>query len=347
MAQPACAEHNRHRMTLMSFLALATLGLIAAPAVLAQDDQKTGAQTVATTTDADVDLAAVLSKAAPESVAELRALGNRVHEIVEKVTPATVGVRVGGAQGSGVIVTADGYVMTAGHVSGQPGRRATIIFPDGRQVRGETLGHHADMDSGLVKITEEGEWPHVDLGKSDGLKNGAWVISLGHPGGYQRGRQPVVRLGRVLDNARTGIRTDCTLVGGDSGGPLFDMDGKVIGIHSRISRQLSQNFHVPVDTYTETWDRLAASEEIGVEPPRLGVRGVDHAQGCEVTEVLDNAPALAAGVKVGDIITRLGETEVQGIDHLAQLVQQRRRGRDVELTLLRDGQEMTVTVTIR
>lgn len=355
MSQHPRAFHTRQWGSLTGGITFAVVFLSAAGVLfvpnaaaqnaVAQDDQ----QNVGTTAIAGVDLAAVLSKAAPETVAELKALENRVHSVVEDVMQATVGVRVGGAQGSGVIVSADGYVMTAGHVSGTPGRRATIIFPDGTQVQGETLGRHARMDSGLIKITEEheGNWPHAEMGPSDPLKDGAWVIALGHPGGYQRGREPVVRLGRVLDTSDTFLRTDCTLVGGDSGGPLFDMDGKVIGIHSRISRNLSQNYHVPVATYTETWDQLADSTEIGVDPPRLGVRGKDHEDGCEVTEVLDELPALEAGIQVGDIITKFGDTDVRGIDHLAQLVQSQRRGRSFEITLLRDGEEQTLRMRFR
>ncbi len=331
-----------------AFVFLSAAGVLIVSPAVAQPPAADGQQSVGTSATAGVDVDVVLAKAAPETVAELKALEDRVHAVVEDVMDATVGVRVGAAQGSGVIVSPDGYIMTAGHVSGTPGRRATIIFPDGRQVRGETLGRHARMDSGLIKITEEQDedWPHAEMGPSDALKDGTWVIALGHPGGYQRGREPVVRFGRVLDTSSNFVRTDCTLVGGDSGGPLFDMDGKVIGIHSRISRNLSQNYHVPVATYTETWDQLADSVEIGVAPPRLGIRGQDHESGCLVTEILDDLPALAAGIQAGDIITKFGDSKVQGIEHLAELVQRQRRGRPVEITLLRDGEEQTVRLRL-
>src|SRR5207237_1038368 len=83
------------------------------------------------------------------------------------------------------------------------------------------------------------------------------------PGGYQEKRTPVLRLGRVLNASEKSVTTDCTLVGGDSGGPLFDLDGKVIGIHSRIGPSIAFNVHVPVSTYADTWERLAASETWG------------------------------------------------------------------------------------
>src|ERR1700758_5044418 len=101
------------------------------------------------------------------------------------------------------------------------------------------------------------------MGKSTSLTKGQWVVSIGHPGGFRPNRTPVVRLGRVLEANANLIVTDCTLVGGDSGGPLFDLDGKVIGIHSRISSGLAFNFHVPVDTYRTTWDRLVKGDVWG------------------------------------------------------------------------------------
>jgi serine protease Do len=202
-------------------------------------------------------------KLTPENVDDLRALEKRVREVVAKVQPATVGLSIGFAQGSGVIIKG-GYVLTAGHVSGKPGRAAVISLPDGRKLKGKTLGHNAGIDSGLIKIEDAGQFPTAEMGKSADLKKGQWVVSIGHPGGYRPNRAPVVRLGRVLAAAAGVINTDCALVGGDSGGPLFDLDGKVIGIHSRIGAfTMRENYHVPVDTYTATWERLAKGDSWG------------------------------------------------------------------------------------
>lgn len=202
-------------------------------------------------------------KIVPENVEDLRAIEKRVQAVVAKVTPAVVGVRVGAAQGSGVIIDKDGTVLTAGHVSGQPGRDAQIILPDGRKLKAKTLGQNKGIDSGMLKITDEGAWPAVELGKSAEVKPGQWVVAIGHPGGYRSNRTPVVRVGRVLTANKLLIRTDCTLVGGDSGGPLFDMEGRVIGIHSRIGGAITENVHVPVDTYRETYAKLAKGESWG------------------------------------------------------------------------------------
>ncbi len=202
-------------------------------------------------------------KTVPENVDDLRAIEKRVQAVVAKVTPAVVGVRVGAAQGSGVIIDKDGTVLTAGHVSGLPGRDAQIILPDGKKLKAKTLGQNKGIDSGMLKITDEGDWPAVEMGKSSDLKPGQWVVAIGHPGGYRSNRTPVVRVGRILTVNKFLIRTDCTLVGGDSGGPLFDMEGRVIGIHSRIGGAITENVHVPVDTYRETYAKLAKGESWG------------------------------------------------------------------------------------
>jgi hypothetical protein len=208
------------------------------------------------------------ASATPATVADLKVMQAQVQAALKKALPATVGIRVGGTTGSGVIVSADGYVLVSGQVSGEPNRRCTIILADGREVRGKTLGANAVVDSGLIQITDKGKWDFVEMGDSARLRPGQWCIALGHPGGVKKGRTPVVRLGRVLHSARALIQTDCTLVGGDFGGPLFDLDGKVIGIHSRIGPAITANFHVPVNTYRETWDRLAKGERWTEETAR-------------------------------------------------------------------------------
>jgi serine protease Do len=208
-----------------------------------------------------LDLPAVLDKVAPENVDDLRALEKHVQKVLAKVMPAVVGLQIGGGQGSGVIVSEDGTILTAGHVSGTPKQDAVVILNGGKKHKGKALGRNTGIDSGMLKIAEAGKYAYAAMGRSADLKVGQWVIAIGHPGGYRDNRTPVVRVGRILAVNLAAIRTDCTLVGGDSGGPLFDMQGQVIGINSRIGgTAITENFHVPVDTFHETWDRLALGE---------------------------------------------------------------------------------------
>jgi serine protease Do len=270
-----------------------------------------------------------------------------VQQLVPAVMPAVVGVRIGAGQGSGVIIDQQGHVLTAGHVSGKPGRDVIIILQDGRKVRGITLGANREIDSGLIKITEAGDWFHVHMAPSGEVAKGQWCLSLGHPGGVRQGRPPVVRLGRVLAHADSAIRTDCTLVGGDSGGPLFDMYGRVIGIHSRIGTPITANIHVPVATYRDTWERLARSDYWGDESdaPYIGIKVEDSSKVCRVVEVDAGSPAERAGLRSNDVIVAFAGKAIASIAELGTMLDGRRPDQEVDV-LVRRG-EATMTVTLR
>ncbi len=119
---------------------------------------------------------------------------------------------------------------------------------------------YVSADAGLMKIADKGPWPHVEMGHSAELRPGVWCLALGHPLGYEKDRPPVVRVGRILRVGPTLVQSDCPLVGGDSGGPLFDLQGRVIAIHSRIGGPTDINLHVPVDVFHENWERLTKGE---------------------------------------------------------------------------------------
>ncbi len=197
---------------------------------------------------------------APKNVAEMKAVEAKVKSVTAKVIACTVGVRIGSSNGSGVIVSEDGLVMTAGHVVGKPGQDVTFFLPNGKQAKGKTLGVFKTLDAGLMKITGASKCQFAQKGNPADLQVGAWCIAVGHPLGYQQKRPPVIRVGRILRIAENVIQTDCPLVGGDSGGPLFDLEGKVIGINSRIGGSMQQNFHVPLAVYLEHWDRLVKGD---------------------------------------------------------------------------------------
>lgn len=324
-----------------------SLSLISSPSLLRADDKPAEPKKPA------VDVRA------PESVEELRALQDKVRAVVKKVSAATVGIRIGASSGSGVIVSEDGYVLTAGHVAGEPDKPCTLLLSDGSTVRAKTLGVNRGIDSGMIKISEEGKkWAFAEMGESKSLQKGQWVVSIGHPGGYQPGRDPVVRLGRVLNQNDFLIQTDCTLVGGDSGGPLFDLEGKVIGIHSRIGGPITANIHVPVATYRETWDRLAKGEAwgrgiggAGGRRPNnntafLGVRFRVGVEGVEIEELVPGAPAEKAGFKVNDKLTRFGGVELKDLDHITELLDKRKPGDEVEVEVLRGKEKVTIKVVL-
>jgi serine protease Do len=331
---------------------LATLSCAPAPTLAAEDATAANDATATATsapTAANDSLESLYSGGAPESVEQLKALQSRLREIVKKVIPCTVNVQVGAAQGSGVIISKDGFVLTAAHVGGKPDRNVTFVFADGKQVRGKTLGLNRTLDAGLMKITQEGEWPHVEMGDSSKLNRGQWCLATGHPGGYQPDRKPVLRLGRVLRADKTVIVSDCTLVGGDSGGPLFDLDGKVIGINSRIGANLTANMHVPVSTYRESWDRLAQGEAWGNLPgvqPYIGVRGAEQSDEARIVVVFPGTPADKAGMKAGDIVLKFDDKDVKTFEQLVQLVSERQPGDKIKILVKRDDETAELSLVI-
>jgi S1-C subfamily serine protease len=296
-----------------------------------------------------VDLARIFSGGEPTSIIQLKAMEQHQRKVVEKVTACTVAIVVGHSHGSGVIVSQDGYILTAAHVSGEPNRTAALTLADGRKVSGKTLGVYRTLDAGLMKIDGKGPWPYAETVENEDVKLGQWCIASGHPGGFQDGRQPVVRIGRVLERDRFAITTDCKLVGGDSGGPLFDMYGRVIGINSRIGTDLTANLHVPVAAYHETWDRLAKSEAWGNFldfRPYIGVRGDPNADVAKITYVHPNMPAEKAGIEVGDIILRFNSQNVTDFASLQQCVNETRPGDRVVATVLRGERKYRFQIVV-
>jgi len=308
------------------------------------------------TSIARAQLPAAFDKRVPETVRDLQDIENHVQQIVADVMPATVCLRIGNAQGSGVFIDRDGRILTAGHVSGEAGREAIIIFPDGRRARGKTLGANNSIDSGMVILTERVEFTHVPMAKSSEVKRGQWCLSLGHPGGYKPNRPPVVRLGRVQVNDPKGIISDCTLVGGDSGGPLFDMHGRVIRIHSRIGGKISANVHVPIDTYHDTWGRLASGDVWGtpspvldiVKPaePYLGLRAFEDQRTLKIESVTPGSPADRAGLKINDVIVKIDNRPLTKIDDFTALLRGKRPGSQLNVEVQRGDNIVITAVTL-
>ena len=297
----------------------------------------------------------------PETVDELRALESRVKETIAKVSPSTVGLLVGGGAGSGAIVSEDGLVLTAAHVIGRPGRTISVVLPNGKRVAGKALGVNTKIDSGMVQITDkppadatwpgakEGKWPVVELGKAGDLSRGQWVVSLGHPGGPKLERPPPVRVGRFEKYTKSDsvLRTDCTLVGGDSGGPLFDLNGRLVGIHSRIGVFLEFNMHIPTEAFQDEWDKLARGDVIGVpSKAEIGIVLDEKADAPTVKEVVEGGPAEKAGFMPGDVIVKFAGEKVHLADDLAELMSDREPGQAVAVEVQRGDAIVSLKVTL-
>lgn len=293
-----------------------------------------------------------------KSVEEVRLLEKTVKSVVAKALPATVSLysQRQGSSGSGVIVSKEGLILTAGHVV-QGMEEVTVVFPDGEEVQGKVLGANFGRDAAMVKLAEPGPWPFVEVGDSKDLAVGDFVVSLGHAGGYDAVRTPPVRFGRVVGKDRKGfVSTDCTLIGGDSGGPLFDLEGRVIGIHSSIGASLMSNNHTGVANFKDDWDRLLKGDTWGVlainplvdpERPVIGFNvGGTVRQGVLVGEVVPDSPASLSGLRPGDVVTRINSKRVRNFRGLLNTLSDYDPGDEITVSVLRGGQAQDHTLRL-
>jgi serine protease Do len=177
---------------------------------------------------------------------DLRELERHAQAAAEKARPAVVAVVWPGpapehheSGASGVIISPDGLILSQFHVthmvgnfdrSRRAGERATVVLWDGRRVEAELLGADRTYDLSLVRLLDKGPYPYAPLDGRSAVRVGDWVIKLGHPSGYRADRAAPVRLGRIVCDIGDTFLTDCAIDGGDSGGPYFDLDGRLVGI---------------------------------------------------------------------------------------------------------------------
>ena len=207
----------------------------------------------------------------------------------------------------------------------------------------------------MVQILEEDTYEYCELGKSASLKTNQWCVSIGHASGFDPRRSPPIRLGRVLNNDRF-LTTDSALIGGDSGGPLFDLEGRLIGIHSNIGMSLSQNNHVPIDAFHDNWDRMRKGETWGTLPgmgvdPNRPVLGIQLSRepgdvGARIDSVLPNSPADKAGMKAGDIVQQVNGRTVESAQEVIDQLGRNRVGEDVALKILRDDKPLEISAEL-
>lgn len=292
-------------------------------------------------------------------VEDLLKLEKQVQAVAEKAMSATVALVSSGtgSSGSGVIVSEKGLILTAAHVI-QGMKEVDVFFSDGKKWQGKVLGANFSKDIGMVQLVDPRQWPFVEIGESKPLEAGDWLVAMGHSAGFDPARTPPVRFGRVMsDGPGNYFTSDCTLIGGDSGGPLFDLSGKLVGINSSIGWSWKNNNHAGVDGFREDWDRLLAGETWGAlqmnplanpETPVLGiVMGMrDEGKGVRVQKVEPNSPAAAAGVRVGDTIVAVDDEPVLGGAELQQVLLKKEVGDLVSLGLMRGKEKLEIDVEL-
>jgi len=271
--------------------------------------------------------------------------------------------------GSGFIISADGYVVTNNHVITADGQgeveSITVKMDDGTEYPATLVGKDAQSDLAVLKIKRAKPFPFVKFGDSRRARVGDWVIAIGQPFGLG-GTVTAGIISAVSRNTGTGsaydryIQTDAAINRGNSGGPMFDMKGQVIGINRAIysptGGSVGIGFAIPAETAAPIVDKLMVGESI--ERGYLGVRiqpvdedladslGLAHNRGEFVQAVEPSGAAAKAGLKPGDVILSVGGKEVSPDQTLSYLVANTPPGSRVPIILIRNGQRMTITATV-
>lgn len=322
---------------------------------------------------------------AREQLAVLPEPANRYRWVAKALEPAVVGVKTeqiiragtdelsalfgfprqyrARGQGSGVIIDEQGYVITNYHVI-RGATRVDVELSDGRTIRGaEIVGADPLTDIAVLKIPADG-LTAAQWGQSDQLEVGDPVLAIGSPFGLDqtvtagiisaKGRRAVVEEVRYQDF----IQTDAALNPGNSGGPLVDMNGKVVGINTAILGQTYQgiSFAIPSNMAREVYERLRTTGS--VERGWLGVAmqeldetlarrlGLESLEGALVAGVVPDSPAARAGIEPGDVIVRFNGERITSPADLALAVARSRIGAKATVELIRDGRTVAKTVTV-
>ena len=271
--------------------------------------------------------------------------------------------------GSGFIISADGFVVTNNHVVA-PDNRArleeiTVTFPDGTEYEADLVGADAASDLAVLKIKSDRTFPFVTFGNSAEARVGEWVVAIGNPFGLG-GTVTSGIISAVYRNTGQGgaydrfIQTDASINRGNSGGPLFDMRGNVIGINNAIfspsGGSVGIGFAIPSEIAAPIVEQLKAGQEI--ERGYLGVNlqpmnddladslGVARNRGEIVQIVTDDSPAERAGMEPGDIIVEVDGNEVSSDQTVSFLVANIDPGETVPVTVIREGRRVTLNTTL-
>jgi serine protease Do len=264
--------------------------------------------------------------------------------------------------GSGFVISPDGYIMTNYHVI-KDATEIVVKLNDRRELEAEVIGSDERSDIALLKVDAD-HLPVVKIGNSGELKVGEWVLAIGSPFGFDHSVTAgiVSAKGRALprENYVPFIQTDVAINPGNSGGPLFDLDGRVVGINSQIYSRtggfMGLSFAIPIDMAMQVVEQLKSSGH--VVRGWLGVLiqdvtrelaesfGMDKPRGALVARVMPDSPAEAAGLQVGDVITKFNGKDIGRSSNLPPLVGVSPVGKKVNVEILRRGKQEVLSVVL-
>jgi serine protease Do len=262
--------------------------------------------------------------------------------------------------GSGFLIDREGYILTNFHVI-DGAERISVTLADGRTYRGEVVGTDPAIDVALLRIPGASDLPEAPLGDSDNLRVGEWVCAIGNPLGYVHSVTVgvVSFIGRKLFDSSLDryIQTDAAINFGNSGGPLINAHGEVIGINAAISsRAANIGFAVPINQASAILPQLRERGRVSrgyigvmlrdVDPDLQRSLGLRSAHGALVQDVTPGSPGARAGVRTYDMIVAVDGKPVDGNDDLIQLIASRVPGTSATLQIVRDGRSFNLLVKL-
>jgi serine protease Do len=296
-----------------------------------------------------------LAESAKPSVVNLFPLSGpgRAREIPQERIPNSPG------SGSGLIIDADGHIVTNNHVIGDA-TEIEVRLSDKSTLIGQVIGKDPDTDLAVIKVTPEHPLAYAKFGDSSSVRVGQWVLAVGNPFGLDR----TVTLGVVsgigreninLSRYENFIQTDASINPGNSGGPLFNLHGEVIGINTAIINFAQGiGFAIPSNMAKQVIQQLLAKGRVvrgwlgvGIQPltPELARKfGVREGEGVLVNEVFEKDPAASAGIKPGDIITKIDDNLVDTPNRLSRIVAGLLPGETAKVEVMRDQMRLILDV---
>lgn len=268
-------------------------------------------------------------------------------------------------QGSGFIVSQDGYIITNGHVV-KDAEEITVVLNDEREFDAELIGIDTNTDIAVIKIHST-KLPYLSFGNSDDLEVGQWVVAIGNPLGLQAS----VTAGVVSAKGRNGldlariedfIQTDAAINRGNSGGPLLNLNGEVIGMNTAIVTNMGSGgymgigFAIPSHMIQHIMEQLINDGSvtrgfIGVTLQQIDNNlaqafEMDKVEGALIADVTEDSPADKAGLKQGDVILKFNNKRIANIGMLRNAVSLMKPGSKMQLTVLREGRQLSIPLTI-